>query len=548
VTLSDLGQVNAQVAQFVTGANFLKDVNASGTLSLADKGITNAQVTKALPAAVNEPPAVVNDTAFTAPNVGTQLNVLSNDSDPNLDTLSVVSFGQGVHGAVACQPNGSCTYTPNANFAGLDSFTYTASDGKGGQNTGTVNVNISSSDPTISAPAVKRGVATLIGSATAFLYSGANPIQTGVSAGTIDQKRVAVLRGKVTTRDGNALAGATVTIVGHPEFGQTVTRQNGFFDMAVNGGGLLSINFASPGFLPAQKQVNVPWQDYVPVPQVALIPLDSHVTTIVANAGATQMHQSSVMTDSDGSRRAIVLFPAGTTATMTFANGSTQPLTTMHVRVTEYTVGPNGLMAMPANLPALSGYTYCIELSVDEAIAAGAVGVTFSQPVVVYVENFLNFPVGTNVPVGLYDRTKAFWIPAANGRVVKVVSITGGVANVDTDGDNAGDSGLGITTAERTSLASVYAAGESLWRVPFAHFSPGDANWPFSIPDDAKSPGESGAGPDANEAQQNPNCSSGSIIECENQVLRRVIADRRHAVQPQLPQRSSTGTLGEAHH
>jgi len=50
VTLSDLGQVNAQVAQFVTSANFLKDVNASGTLSLADKGITNAQVTKALPA------------------------------------------------------------------------------------------------------------------------------------------------------------------------------------------------------------------------------------------------------------------------------------------------------------------------------------------------------------------------------------------------------------------------------------------------------------------------------------------------------------------
>jgi hypothetical protein len=50
VTLSDLGQVNAQVAQFVTATNYLKDVNASGTLSLADKGITNTQITKALPA------------------------------------------------------------------------------------------------------------------------------------------------------------------------------------------------------------------------------------------------------------------------------------------------------------------------------------------------------------------------------------------------------------------------------------------------------------------------------------------------------------------
>ena len=49
VTLSDLGQVNAQVAQLVTAANYLKDVNASGTLSVADKGITNTQITKALP-------------------------------------------------------------------------------------------------------------------------------------------------------------------------------------------------------------------------------------------------------------------------------------------------------------------------------------------------------------------------------------------------------------------------------------------------------------------------------------------------------------------
>ena len=50
VTLSDLGLVNAQVAQFVTSGNFLRDVNASGTLSLADKGIVNTRVTKALPA------------------------------------------------------------------------------------------------------------------------------------------------------------------------------------------------------------------------------------------------------------------------------------------------------------------------------------------------------------------------------------------------------------------------------------------------------------------------------------------------------------------
>jgi hypothetical protein len=49
VTLADLGLVNAQVAQFVTAANYLKDVNISNTMSLADKGIVNTRLTKALP-------------------------------------------------------------------------------------------------------------------------------------------------------------------------------------------------------------------------------------------------------------------------------------------------------------------------------------------------------------------------------------------------------------------------------------------------------------------------------------------------------------------
>jgi len=48
VTVSDLAQVNAQIAQVVTTANYLKDVNASGTLTVADKGIANTQITKAL--------------------------------------------------------------------------------------------------------------------------------------------------------------------------------------------------------------------------------------------------------------------------------------------------------------------------------------------------------------------------------------------------------------------------------------------------------------------------------------------------------------------
>jgi hypothetical protein len=50
VTVSDLAHVNAAIAQPVTASNFLKDLNASGTLTVADKGIANTRITKALPA------------------------------------------------------------------------------------------------------------------------------------------------------------------------------------------------------------------------------------------------------------------------------------------------------------------------------------------------------------------------------------------------------------------------------------------------------------------------------------------------------------------
>ena len=118
-----------------------------------------------------------------------------------------------------------------------------------------------------------------------------NPLQTGVAPGTIQPIRASVLRGKVTTRDGSLLPGVTVTVLDHPEFGQTLTRSNGFFDMAVNGGGLLTV-VSRRRFLPVQKQISVPWQDYVVVPQVALIPLDAQVTVIAGNAAAQRSSTS----------------------------------------------------------------------------------------------------------------------------------------------------------------------------------------------------------------------------------------------------------------
>ena len=206
----------------------------------------------------------------------------------------------------------------------------------------TITVNLPP-DPATVAPPVDPSVVTTLKAATEFLYTGANPIQTGVAPGTIDPKRAAVLRGRVLDGNGAPLAGVTITILGHPEFGQTLTRADGMFDLAVNGGGQLTIHYEKAGVLPAQRQAATSWSDYAILPDVVLIALDPAVTVIDLGAGvAMQVARGSVMTDADGTRQATLLVPQGTTAELRLPGGGMQPLTTLSVRATEYTVGPNG--------------------------------------------------------------------------------------------------------------------------------------------------------------------------------------------------------------
>lgn len=263
----------------------------------------------------------------------------------------------------------------------------------------------------------------------------------------------------------------------HPELGQTLSRADGRYDLVLNGGGLLTLTFERDDLLPVHRQVDAPWQDYVAVPDAVMVALDPAVTTVdFATSTTMQVHRATVASDADGSRQATVLVPSGTTATLVAPNGTETAVGELHLRATEYTVGPSGPAAMPAPLPPNSGYTYAVELSADEAIASGAARVALSQPVVFYVEGFLGFPAGMAVPVGFYDRQRGAWVPADNGRVVKVVAVTGGQADLDVTGDDVADEGatlaaLGVTTAERGTLAQLYAAGQTLWRVAIPHFT-----------------------------------------------------------------------------
>ena len=317
-----------------------------------------------------------------------------------------------------------------------------------------------SSDTTV-APASDPTVATNIFTSTAFLYSGDGAVQTGMAPDTIQQNRAAVIRGLVLDRDGAPLTDVRITVLNHPEFGSTVSRLDGYFDMAVNGGGQLTVRYEKEGYITAQRQVDVPWQDFAILPDVIIIPYDSNKTEVDLTLDTMQVAQGSEITDADGTRQATLIIPAGVTAWLD--DGT--PMSNLTIRATEYTVGANGPQAMPAVLPPKVGYTYCVEYSADEAVAAGSKSVIFDP--YHYVENFIGFPVVGIVPMGYYDYDQGAWIPSNNGRIIKIISINDdGLAELDIDGsslaaDAADLAGLNVTDSERQKLATLYQVGRN---------------------------------------------------------------------------------------
>jgi hypothetical protein len=93
---------------------------------------------------VNDNPSAVNDTilryATQATNVRTAV-LLANDGDVDGDSVILLSTGGAAHGTVSLSGD-RVYYTPNAGYLAGDSFTYTITDGHGGNATGTVTVTV----------------------------------------------------------------------------------------------------------------------------------------------------------------------------------------------------------------------------------------------------------------------------------------------------------------------------------------------------------------------------------------------------------------------
>jgi outer membrane protein OmpA-like peptidoglycan-associated protein len=133
VTISGV-QVLYTPARGYTGADAF-----SYTASDGKGGTATAMVAVAVVRA-NRAPVARDDYAVAGYNQPVDVDVLANDSDPDGDRLTVLSFTQPQFGTVTRGPGSTLTYRSARDYIGYESFTYEVSDGKGGSARATVVV------------------------------------------------------------------------------------------------------------------------------------------------------------------------------------------------------------------------------------------------------------------------------------------------------------------------------------------------------------------------------------------------------------------------
>ncbi len=299
----------------------------------------------------------------------------------------------------------------------------------------------------------------------------------------MQRRRAAVLRGRVLAQDGRALEKVKVRVDG-PPVAQTLTRADGGFDLAVNGGGPLVVLYNLKGYLSARRPVAVPWQDYVVLADVVLAPaparagaLDVPLPETLPGAAPSVRGEP---TGGDAPRQATFVAPPGFTAGIAYPTNVAPLKGKLTLSVREYTAGPRDA-ALPAPPPPGTGCVYAFELTAEEARQASDRGAVFNPSLAHYIDNFLKLPVGTELPTYRYDVGQLRWVAGPVGRVVRVEDMT--TARNDAPSADAPGS------AERKAVEQLYAdKAQTLWRLPLTGTGAWAVCFPVRPPDGAAAP------------------------------------------------------------
>ncbi|GFO18355.1 teneurin-3 [Plakobranchus ocellatus] len=97
-----------------------------------------------------------------------------------------------------------------------------------------------------------------------------NSVQMDAPRNSFNDSQVSVIRGRVVTQEGTPLIGVRVGVVSQPLYGYTLTRSQGYFDILVNGGGSVKLDFLREPFRVQKASVLVPWNQIITMDTVVM--------------------------------------------------------------------------------------------------------------------------------------------------------------------------------------------------------------------------------------------------------------------------------------
>lgn len=214
---------NWQAGSTYTASGLAPNTNYSFKVVARDaKGNTTAaSETSSVTTKANQSPIATNDSVTVNEDNAVTIPVLGNDSDPDSDNLVISAVTQAGHGSVAIN-SGSVTYTPTANYNGADSFTYTISDGFGGNSTATVAITVS---PVNDNPLAVKDTVTVKPSSSVTIAPLLN--DTDVDGNSLSVKSITAATKGVASLSGNLIAYKAGAKTGTDTFSYTISDNAG---------------------------------------------------------------------------------------------------------------------------------------------------------------------------------------------------------------------------------------------------------------------------------------------------------------------------------
>ena len=241
-------------------------------------------------------------------------------TDPDGDPLTYLWDFGGNEASTEAKP------THLFKIAGSQTISLTVKDSFGATHSTTKTIILENpvlaADPATVAPPLSPDLIQTNEDKFGFLFTGADAVQKNVDVTKIETERITPLRGKVLKDSATALEAVKVSVKDHPEYGYTLSRNDGMWDLVVNGGGDIIILFEKVGFSSAQRQVDTSNNIPRTIEDLVLVAIDEKKTIVQLGSATAQVHEATISTDQDGVRKAQVVIPENTTASIVMPDGT----------------------------------------------------------------------------------------------------------------------------------------------------------------------------------------------------------------------------------